>query len=178
MMSRRPAFITLSFALLIASGCVPEPLRGFDDAGTANGNPNINIGDMGGGDTGPTNVNAGNFDPQFLQVSAIIKSNCLLAGCHGMGAGAVLSTVTGTNATDAEVQAALANSLPVPGVGTLLISPGSPSMSEVYIRITKMPGDALLMGQQTYGTMAVPLNQADIDTIGTWITSGANYMAQ
>ena len=124
---------------------------------------------------GSPNEDTADFDPQFVQVANIIRTNCALAGCHGMGSGAVHTYVTGTNATLAEVQAGLSTPLPVPGTGNVLIAPGAPQMSEIYIRITKPLGDPILMGQGTYGAVAVPLEPDDIGTIEEWISAGAIY---
>lgn len=173
MKRNRLATISLTVVAMGAAACVPDPLEGFDDMGLT---PNSNMnGDMGPvGDMPPGN-NGGGFNTEFVAVHAVITQNCLLAGCHGMGSGAVFTVITGQQATPGELQSALETIIPAPGTGNRLIVARSPAMSEIYLRITKPAGDLGLMGQQTYGAMAVPLSPEQISTIETWITNGAIY---
>lgn len=173
----RQATICLCVLALTAWGCVPDPLEGFDDMGPTSNNPNSMPGDGGMNNTPDMGGGGGNnFNPQFLQVTAILRPNCMLGGCHGNPAGAaqVFLVPTGQNATDAEIQTALSSTTPT-NSGNRLITPGDPNTSEIYVRITKPAGDVQLMGAGTYGGAATPLMQADIDTIGNWITAGATY---
>lgn len=170
----RLATICLIATSLASAACVPDKLEGFDDAGTTT-TPNSSTTDMG---TTPTDMTTmtGNFNPEFLAVTAIIRPNCLLGGCHGQppGAAQVFLVGTGTNATDAEIQTILSTSIPGPS-GNRMIAAGSPDTSEIYVRVSKTAGDPLLMGAGTYGAAATPLSPAQIETIRAWIANGAIY---
>ncbi len=172
----------LGVMALVGAGCVPEPLEGLDDAGGGNnsnsmntdaGNNNTMTGDSGGN-------NGGGFNTDFVAVSAILTSNCTnAAGCHDAGNSPIgTSSFTingGMNAGPADVQAAL-DGVTAMSSPNMLISPSSPAMSEIFIRITKDASDPLLMGQGAFGAAATPLDQPDIDAIDAWITAGAPYM--
>lgn len=164
-------------ALAAAVACVPDPLEGFGN--TTQMPPANNPNGMPGGDTGMTTTDmggggGGNFNPQFLAVSAILKQNCALAGCHGNGAGLVFSVQTGANATDAEMQASLSTAVTALN-GNRLIEPNNAAESEIYDRINRPAGDIQLMGAGTYGAMATPLTPDQISTIEMWINNGATY---
>jgi hypothetical protein len=80
----------------------------------------------------------------------------------------VFNIPTGESATASEVEAALSITSPT-NTGNPLVTPGVPAMSEIYLRITKQADDEQLMPPTGALTMA------DIMTIETWISDGANY---
>lgn len=170
----RLATICLFATSLATAACVPDPLEGFDDMGTTTPT-NSTTTDMGGTPTDMPTM-TGSFNPEFLAVTAILRPNCLLGGCHGQppGAAQVFIVGTGTNATDAEIQTILSSSIPGPS-GNRMIAAGSPDTSEIYVRVSKPAGDPLLMGAGTYGAAGTPLTPAQVTTIQTWIANGAIY---
>ncbi len=170
--TRLPTIVLFSTAIA-AAACVPDPLDGFDDMGTANNNPNAMPGDM---TTTPDMGGGGNFNPEFLAVTAILRPNCLIGGCHGSPAAVndPFVVINGTLATDAELQTILSSTIPTVS-GLRLVTPSNATMSEMFIRVSKPAGDLKLMGAGQYGAAATPLTPAQVTAIQTWIANGATY---
>lgn len=170
----------LGLTAAVGIGCVPDPLEGFDnsDAAPSNNQNNVTTGDAGNNNTSTGDammMNGGSFTQEFIAVSEILNTNCVIAACHGNPPGAAQTFQVPVNEpTHAELQTALSTTTPAPS-GMRLITPNQPTMSEVYVRITLPAGDPQLMGAGTYGAAATPLSMTQIQTIEDWISNGAQY---
>lgn len=169
----------LGIMTLVGTGCVPEPLTGLDDAGGGNNMNSMNADTgMNSNTTNGMSNGGGGFSTEFVSVAEILRTNCALSGCHDAAMpfpNQSFEITGGMNAQPADVQSGI-EGVTAMASPNMLIAPGSAAMSEIYIRITKPSGDAMLMGQGAYGAAATPLPMDQITTIETWINNGATYM--
>lgn len=104
--------------------------------------------------------------PAFSDIADLIRGSCAEVSCHGLGGPSDFNIPMGEAASDEDVAFALQYAFPVSS-GRMLVVPGEPSQSELFIRIDTDIEEMLMppVGR---------LPQSDIDMIELWIASGAH----
>lgn len=149
--------------LAFSLGCAPETLEGLEE----NPNTTNNQSNMGGNN--PTNMGGGDFTPEFVNVTSILTANCTQAACHGQFSANGFVVATDSNATPAEMRGALEGKMANVS-GNLLINPGTPDSSDIWVRMN-LPND----DPQYMPSTKMVLDQAAYDALEAWIANGAVY---
>lgn len=159
---RQSMSLTVLIFALVAMGCTPDSLEGFEpDTNNANNVNNAN-------NTNNTNNTAGGtFTAEFVAVSGILAQECGAPACHGSAAANAFALPTDQNATPSEMQAGLQGN---GASGMPLIAPGNAAGSDVWDRMTRMTSDPQYMPLG-----GIVLDQTQYTAIETWINNGAVY---
>jgi hypothetical protein len=160
-MIRRLLSIAVITVMFVA--CGPSGENNGTSNGDTNGSTDGTNGDTNGATNGDTNGVTDGPVSFADDIAPLMVARCALNGCHvARSQNAFL--IDGD--TPADVEAALDGV--EAGSGNLLIEPGDPSSSEVYIRVAGISRAVMpLSGDE--------LSAAQIQRIEDWIAAGAPY---
>jgi hypothetical protein len=152
-------YYALAFTCALAAGCtlVDDPAPG--DSDTASSTTGASTSASGGGESTSADASFCNFP---ADIQPIFSAGCAFGGCHA-GASAQL----GLDLSDGAAHAALVGVPSAAQPATLLVAPGDPAASVLFLKVGAAPpvGARMPLG----GT----LTDTQLAMIEAWITAGA-----